>query len=71
MMVYILDGDLLKRVTSLGGGHHLGCGLNQHTLGIEPRSRNSHPTLIAIRPRSHERVEKGHNKDEMQNFGYR
>ena len=24
-----------------------------HTLGIEPRSRNLHPTSIAIRPRTH------------------
>ena len=27
--------------------------MNWHTLGIEPRSQNSHPTLIAIRPRTH------------------
>ena len=27
-----------------------------HTLGIKPRPRNSYPTLIAIRPRTHYRI---------------
>ena len=57
--LYIIDGDLLNAAfANLGGCHFLGCSTMQetprsssvirHTLGIEPRSRNSYPTLATI-----------------------